>query len=380
MTTPVPKASRGRQFLLGTVLMLMNGMSVLPQDSVQKGKSTFSVKVEIVNVFVTVRDKLGGLVRDLTQEDFTLSEDGRKQTISFFSKEIDLPLTIGLIVDTSPSEAKMMPELQAASRVFLKKMIQQGKDNTFLMQFGETGMTDGQYEGKVELLQDLTSSPALIDEGIGQLGHMNSMAGKPSLRRRSADTGMGADFNTMLADSVYMASDEILKPVQGRKALIVLGDGFHVGNRMEMAVAAAQEADALIYTIRIYDSSGAGPGGFGGGRSMFGGPPGFGGGRGMFGGPPGFGGGPGGSSIGSPDEWAENLKALSKKTGGAYFEAGSRTLVQIFAQIEEELRSQYSLGYTPGKNQNSGYRKIKVEVPKKMLVVNGREGYYPPQK
>jgi len=173
-----------------------------------------------------------------------------------------------------------------------------------------------------------------------------------------------------------------MKKQQGRKALFILGDGDHIGNREEMAIAAALRADTLIYAIRIYDKNFGGGGGW---RSL-GQIPGMGGpdmGRGGRGGGPG--GGPGGGRGGrgsgggpNPADGKKNLQILSSRTGGAYFEVGKKeTLERIYGKIEEELRSQYSLGYAPDASAQSGYRRIKIDVQKKGLVVQGREGYYP---
>lgn len=333
----------GKMHFLVAALILTGGSIAVSQTGRRVERPTFSARVEIVNVFVSVCDKKGRFVRDLLKEDFTLKEEGRKQTISYFSRETSLPLTIGLVVDTSPSLNKMMEEERDAGLLFLNSIIRPGKDHVFLMQFGEeqSGKSlygDTQYEGWIELIQDLTSTATLIEEGINLLGQQETMImERPLEPRRSPAMVMNTDFNTMLADSICVASENILKQQSGRKAIVILGDGFHVGYKLGMAVTAAQKADVLIYTIRMYDK------GFGG----------------NFG------------------EWETNLKTLSKETGGTYFEMGKKqTLAQIFAKIEEELRSQYNLGYIPDKNDKNGFRKIEVRVRKKGMVVKAREGYY----
>jgi VWFA-related protein len=372
MLSPRLKALPTSKTLLSAIFIIMSSLIVRPEETRHAAKSTFSVDVEVVNVFVSVRDKNGAFIKDLTQDDFVLSEDGRKQSIRYFSRETDLPLTIGLIVDASPSESNMMEEEKTASRIFLNKMIRQDKDNAFLMQFGD----------EVELLQDLTSSHKKLAASINLLAQRSAGMpgmptspmpnGKPVLRRRSEAT-YSSNFYTLLSDSIYLASEEILKPQLGRKALIILGDGYHVGERREIAIAAAQEADTLIYTIRIFDkeftrnSGGFGGGGFGGG--------GFGGG--------GFGGGGFGFPGSGLDEsaWKKDLKTFSSKTGGTYFETGKKGVLEdIYGKIEEELRSQYSLGYTPDSKAKNGFRKIAIDVKKRGLTAHGREGYYPRSK
>jgi VWFA-related protein len=335
------KISPARRIFLIAVWILAGGIFMLPQDDTQTGTSTFSVGVDVVNAFVTVRDRKGTFIKDLKQEDFTLKEDGRKQTISYFSRESDLPLTIGLVADTSPSMMAVMQHLQIASRAFLKKMIRSEKDRVFAIKFRAVQDNSMTYNGQIELVQGLTASLPLIEKAVNLLG-WDGVGGN----------SFNAEFQTMLGDSIYMAADKILKNVQGRKALIVMGDGYHIGYHMDMAVAAAQEADTLIYTIHIADQNFGNSSGMGGG---------------MF--------GP------NQDVYEANLDILSNKTGGTYFEyKGKQSLEQIYAQIEDELRSQYFLGYMPTKSENNGFRKIRVSVQKEGMIVHAREGYYPRKK
>jgi VWFA-related protein len=364
-----------REILLGAASIVVGTRFLHSQDSPQAVRPKFSVDVEVVNVFVTVRDKKGAIVKDLTREEFTLSEDGRPQAIQYFSRESDLPLTIGLVVDTTPSESNMLEEERSASRVFLNNMLRPEKDTAFLIQYGN----------EIELLQDVTSSREKLEKALNLLqrhslernnrGRGRSMPQQPTGRRRESDP-----YATVLADAVFLASGEIMGLQEGRKALIILGDGDHVGDRMEEAITAAQKADTLIYAIRIYDKD-FGAGGRGSGRP---GEPG------RF--PPGGGPGgriPGGGGGGGPfpgggrerSDGKENLQTLSRRTGGAYFEVSKKeTLEKIYSQIEEELRSQYSLGYTPEANARDGYRRIEVGIKRKDTIVHGRDGYYPKTK
>jgi VWFA-related protein len=354
MTKRVRKVSSDRRIFLIAVMIFMIGIPVLPQDTLRKdasktGGTTFSVDVEVVNVSASVRDKKGAFVKDLTKEDFTIKEDGRKQTISNFFREDNLPLTIGLIVDASPSTGAVMGQLQFAARIFLKKIIRPEKDRVFIMKIKDIMGAQMSFAGQIDVIQGLTSSSEKIEKAATLIGDENGIPEK----------AIPAQFQTMLADSIYMAVKNM--PLQGRKALIVIGDGFHMDNHMDWAITTAQEADTLIYTIHIYDQGWGGADSMGGMGGVFGG-------AGRMGGP----------ALGGfdPRESANDLKTLSRKTGGAYFEGGEdRNLLQIFAQIEEELRSIYSLGYTPTKNNNSGFRKIKVDVKKPGMAVNAREGY-----
>ena len=343
------KSLTRREVLAGAASILASGFFANAQDGSRGESPKFSVNVEVVNVFVTVRDKKGNIIRDLVQEDFKITEDDRLQTIRYFARESDLPLTIGLIVDTTPSEARMLEEEKRASRVFLNKMLRPDKDNAFLIQ----------YAGEVELLQDLTSSREKLERALNLLQRHSFFGG----------TGRGGPpgfYETVLADAVYLAAEELMKFQQGRKALIILGDGGHVGDRLDTAIEAAQKADTLIYGIRIFD------------REFGGGP--------IYPRMPGPGGGPGigwPTGRGGEDRSQEkpNLKKLSGQTGGAFFEVSKKeTLELIYSKIEEELRSQYNLGYTPEADARNGYRTIKVAVQKKGLVVHSREGYYPRNK
>jgi VWFA-related protein len=289
-----------------------------PELAKREESPTFSVNVNVVNVFVTVRDKKGGLVKDLSREDFTIKEDGRTQSLQYFARESDLPLTIGLIVDTTPSEANMLEEERKASRIFFDNILRPGIDRAFLIQ----------YSDNIELLQYVTSSRGELDRSLNLL--------------RSHSSGIPP--GTVLADAIYHTCEEIMKRQEGRKALILLGDGGHLGSRIRKAIDAAQMADTLIYGIFIYDMGFRGVGGIGYDRTQ--------------------------------DRL--NLRWLSEETGGAYFEVTNKaTLGQIYATIEEELRGQYNLGYVPDTMARNGYRKIRVGVQKKGLTVYSRRGYFP---
>jgi VWFA-related protein len=353
-----------REMLLGAASIVAGSRFLHSQENPQGASPKFSVDVEAVNVFVTVRDKKGAIVKDLTRQDFSLSEDGRPQAIQYFSRESDLPLTVGLVVDTTPSESNMLEEERSASRGFLNNMLRPDKDTAFLIQ----------YSNEIELLQDVTSSREKLEKALNllerhQLERNNRGGrGRPMPQRPSGRRSENNPYATVLADAVYLASDEIMELQEGRKALIIVGDGDHVGDRMEDAITAAQKADTLIYAIRIYDREFEQGGGGRGERGGIGRRP-------PMGGP--F---PGGGAPRNADG-KKNLEMLSSRTGGAYFEVSKKeTLEKIYSQIEEELRSQYNLGYTPDPNAHSGYRRIEVGVKGKDLIVHGRDGYYPKTK
>jgi VWFA-related protein len=338
--------------------------------------ATMSVKVNVVNVFATVRDKHGEINSKLTKDDFVLTEDGRPQTIHYFTKETDLPLTLGLLVDTSLSQRRVLDQERSASRAFLDQMLRVDKDKAFVIHF----------DHEVELLQDLTNSyeklqaalDALQTPQLTRAGTNDPSDSDPNASRGSRRGG-GHGAGTLLYDAVYLASDELMKKQEGRKAVIVLSDGVDHGSRetLESAIATAQRADTEVYSILFKDDEEDGGRRFGGG----GGPRISMGGGGMGG--PGMGGGGRRGGGGYPREehvdGKKILQRISQETGGRMFEVSKKeTVDKIYAQIEEELRNQYSLGYTPDRAADAapGYRKIQLTTKQSDLVVQTRDGYY----
>jgi VWFA-related protein len=349
----------------------------------QDAAATITVDVKVVTLPVTVRDKHGKIVRDLTKDDFTLQEDGRPQAIRYFSQEANLPLTLGLLVDTSRSQTNVLDAERNASRSFLDQMLVQDKDKAFLIHF----------DREVELLQDLTSSREKLQAALELLK-------TPSDRERSKDpndsddsrSGSGSHHGggTQLYDAVYLASNELMKKQRGRKALVILSDGVDRGSKtyLEGAIESAQRADTVVYSIYFADShhedrnEGQRRGG-GMGRGGGGWPGGGGGWPGGGGGYPGGGGrgGPGGGQR-RPEEPRTDgkkiLERISRETGGRFFEVTKKESVgEIYSSIVEELRTQYSMGYSPDKDSAaSGYHHVQLAVKRKDLTVQTREGYY----
>ncbi len=316
---------------------------------------TYITDVNVVNVLATVRDKHGAIVRNLERDDFAIEEDGRPQVIRYFARETGLPLTLGLLVDTSMSERRLIGQERTASGVFLDQVLREDKDKGFLIHF----------DREVELLQDLTSSRQRLKSALGELE-------APELARRQ-DGGRGPGGQrpgggrhrggTTVYDAVLLASDELMKKQSGRKALIVLSDGEDRGSRVTLATAieSAHRADTLVYSILFKDDQPFQHGGFGG--------PGWGGHRG------------GGRRMPSPESRPDGkkvLQQLSRETGGGFFEVSRKLpLDKIYAQLDEELRSQYSLGFTSDrKDAGPGYRSLHVTTKAKDLTVQAREGYY----
>jgi VWFA-related protein len=353
--------SRRRLFALLPALpaaKLLIAQQVAPQnppDQQKPANPTFSTGVNVVNVFATVHDKDGHIVSNLGKEDFILQEDGHPQTIAYFSRETDLPLTLGLLVDTSLSQRRVLGEERTASYSFLDHVLREDRDHAFLIHF----------DREVELLQDLTSSRAKLQKALQELempqnSQQQSGGGGGGGRRGGGYHGGG----TMLYDSILLASDELMKKQKGRKADILLTDGVDNGSKVPIteAIESAQRSDTLVYSIYFTGSEGLpNLGGFG---------------RGGMGGR--HGGGMPRSQENRPDG-KKVLQRISKETGGGYFEVTHKQPVdKIYERIQEELRNQYSLGYTSDQpNGEGGYRRISLTVGKKGLIVQTRDGYYP---
>jgi VWFA-related protein len=360
LALPKPVRRRQQLWVLLTVLFLAPAAS-----SQQNEQLHMSVNVKVVNVFATVRNKQGGIVQNLTKADFAVQEDGRPQTIRYFSQEIDLPLTLGLLVDTSLSQRRVLGQERSASETFLDEVLRENKDKAFVIHF----------DHQVELLQDVTSSRQLLQAALAGIE-------EPQMQRTRGDDTSGGDpganpggqghrrggqgGGTLLYDAVYLASKEVMTKQQGRKALIVLSDGVDRGSQETLATAieAAQRADTLVYSILFTDDES-----YGG----YGGP-----GRGGMGGMGRHGSWPGRYPQESRPDGKKILDQVCRETGGQLFEVSKKhSIDQIYDDIQNGLRNQYSLGYTPeGTIPGAGYHKITVATNEKGLTVHAREGYY----
>jgi VWFA-related protein len=288
-----------------------------------------SVDVNVVNLYCSVRTKQNALISTLEKSDFTLAEDGTTQTIKYFTKETDLPLTIGLLVDVSGSQRNLIEIERRAASAFFSSVLRK-KDVAFLISFGADS----------ELLQDITGSPRALQEGLNHL-KLNtgvSFGGGPV-------PTMNHQRGTVLYDAVYEAAGEILAKEVGRKAIVLITDGQDEGSTLNMkqAIEAAQKADAIIYGVLYVDRQFYGLGGFAGGYS--------------------------GESV---------LKQMADETGGRLFQVDRKnTLDNVFEQIQQEMRTQYAIGYTPTNSRKDGsYRKIDLRASNKDLKVQVRKGYY----
>jgi VWFA-related protein len=351
--------SRYQKILPATLTFLL---FALPLPSQQP---TYKVTTQVVNVPATVHNKHGQIIRDLKKEDFILQEDGRPQEIHYFALDADLPLTLGLLVDTSLSQRRVLEDERRASYKFLDDMLRK-EDKAFIIHF----------DREAELLQDLTSDrqsleAALTDlhtpdmevshRGGGRGGSWPGGGGGGWPGGGGSRRGGGGGWSgpgTVLYDAAYLASSELMKQLQGRKALIVLTDGVDTGSMvsLERAIEATQRADTIIYSILFYDAQIYNTmGGFGGvwGRS----------------------GGVGGLPYGADGK--KVLKRISEETGGRMFEVSSKLPIEkVYEQIADELRNQYNLGFTPQSDEPLGYHKIQLKTKQKDLVVQARAGYY----
>jgi len=282
-------------------------------------------QVNLVNLFVTVRDKNKRIVTDLKKEDFKLAEDGQDQQIAFFSKEVTLPITLALLLDTSGSEQFMLGAIQDMGGRFMDRVLRKG-DEALVMSFD----TD------VDLLSDFTEDRGQLDRAIRKTRINTPMSGgmiNPGPVPTSHVTG------TALYDAIYLACNEKLNTEAGRKAIVIVTDAQDEGSkvRLEEAVEAAQRTDTVIHILLVAD--------------------------------PHFGGNPG------------VAHKITEETGGRMIVANSeKHLAEAFDQISEELRSQYTLGYYPTNTTHDGkFRKIKVDMSNHDLKVLARKGYYAPK-
>jgi VWFA-related protein len=287
------------------------------------------VDVSLVNLYFTVRENRGGYVANLTKDDLEVYEDGQPQTIKTFARETDQPLTLGLLVDVSGSQMRLLEDERAASARFFDQVLRP-KDMAFLLSFGVES----------ELLQDFTNSRSLLEKALRDM-RMNAGVGGVMTPTTVPGSGRG----TVLYEAVWLASREKMRTEVGRKALVLITDGDDQGSRTKPAEAieAAQKSDSILYVILYEDPRFHSP---------------------MFGGRP--------SAEGE-------MRRMTDDTGGRTFRVDRRnSLNDIYNQLQEELRSQYVIAYTPtNAERDGGFRKVEIRVKnRKDLKVQARKGYY----
>jgi VWFA-related protein len=333
---------------------LLASLPVLPAAL----RAQFTTDVKVVNLFANVRDKKDQIVRGLTKTDFLLDEEGKPQEVRYFSAESNLPLIVGLLVDTSGSTRFVLPDERAASEQFLRQVLRPKEDRAFVIHF----------DNEVELLQDLTGSREALEQALAELqtptfqrrggyggGYPGGGGGRyPGGGRqgRGGGGGGGGRGGTSLYDAVFLGADEIMKKETGRKALILLSDGEDNGSRLPLsqAIESAQRADTLVYTIlfsdRDFDMAPIRAAARRGGFDL-----------------------PDGRKV---------MRDFAEKTGARFFEVSRHlTFQKVFQIIEEDLRNQYSIGYSPDPPAPAGtYRRIHLKAKTRGLTVQTRDGYF----
>jgi VWFA-related protein len=295
---------------------------------------TLHVDVNLVSLYFTVKDKNNLLVPHLTKEDCSVTDEKEPVTIKNFSAEVNQPLTLGILIDTSGSQMRVLELEKDAGSQFLSRVIK-SKDQAFVLSF----------DVNVDVLQDFTNSPRLLSRALNK-AEINTGGGGGGMPGAGGGTipSIGGQRGTVLYDAVFLASNEKMGSETGRKAMILLTDGEDEGSRTKIqeAIAAAQKANVIVYTILIAD-------------------------RGFYGG---FGMGYSGYSA---------MKKMTEETGGRLIDVGNNgaKLQAAFAQIEDELRTEYVASYTPKSTALDGkFHKVNVECKGDGLKVQVRKGYY----
>jgi VWFA-related protein len=298
------------------------------QDDQQQPLETLKVNVNLVSLYFTVHDKHGALIPHLTKDDFTILEDKEPQKIKNFAAENDQPLTLGILLDTSGSQQNVLSLEQQAGAAFLSRVLR-SKDEAFLISF----------DVNLDLLSDYTNNARALARAMDQ-AQINIGSG--------GGGGMpsGTPKGTLLYDAVYSASHEKLQQETGRKAIIILSDGEDQGSvqKLQGAIESAQKSNTIVYVLLCAD------------RGFYG--------RGVY-------------TMGYTGDSA--MRKMAEETGGRVIDVGNsgKKMEDAFAQIEEELRTQYVASYTPTNAKLDGtYRKIDIECKGDGLKALSRKGYY----
>ncbi|HEY4932365.1 MAG TPA: VWA domain-containing protein [Terriglobales bacterium] len=299
------------------------------QQEPEESGQTFKAQVNVVSIFFNVKDHHGLLIPGLMKGDFDVFEDGKPQPVKYFSADANQPLTLGILIDTSPSQERVLTIEQQSCVEFLHSVLRP-KDLAFLINF----------DSDIDLDQDFTTNVSSIARALNKLQIGGGSAGGGPVGMGGGPVPNSHPRSTALYDAIYLAADEKLRNEVGRKAMIVFTDGEDEGSRLKIrdAIEAAQKADTIAYVILIADR--------GGWYQGFG--------------------------LG-------DMRKLAEETGGRVIEVGNnqQKLRDAFDQIQNELRSQYNLGYTPSNNKLDGsYRKIQIKTKTGDYKVQARQGYY----
>lgn len=330
-----------------------NAQETVKDDSGQKNESAeptpppividddevITIDTEVVNVLFTAQDKSRRLLTNLKETDIRLLEDGEPQEATAFYRQIDLPLSLAILIDTSQSQERTLPEEKLAAKSFLEAVVRPTKDEVSIISF----------TGEATLEQGMTSNLARLRRSIdnvqfvppsGSIGAGINTGGTPPISGRNQIT----QGSTAIWDAIWITSEEILGPApeRTRRAIILLSDGVNTfgKKKLDEAVEAAQRSEAVIYSIGIGDNFYSGV-----------------------------------------DE--TSLRKLSDRTGGrAFFPRDERELREAFKLIQDEMRSQYLFAYAPTNQKRDGsYRKIEIqllnqELAKQKITLTHRQGYF----
>jgi VWFA-related protein len=307
----------------------------VPQDS----DEVIKVETNLTNLFFTAADKNKRFITNLKAEDIRVFEDGQPQEIFTFQQNIDTPLSIAILIDTSISEQFTLPQEKAAAQAFLESVMRPQKDEAAIVSFtGDTTLEQG-FTGSIDRLRRAIDRVEFVPPS-GYVGGGVVVNGTPPI----SGTNQSLAGSTAVWDAIWATSEELMgsSAEHTRRALILLTDGDDTSSRMKMheAIEKAQKADALIYAIGIGD------------RYQF-----------------------------NVNEGA--LRKIAGETGGrAYFPKHERDLNDAFTQIQRDLREQYLVAYSPtNKARDGSYRKIEIQVinpelKQQNLKLNYRAGYF----
>lgn len=307
----------------------------IPQDS----DEVVRVDTNLTNIFFTAADKNKRFISELKAEDIRVLEDGQQQEIFTFQQNIDLPLSLAILIDTSASEERTLPDEKEAARAFLESVLRPNRDEAAVLSFtGETTLEQG-FSGNIERLRRAIDRVEFIPPS-GYIGGGVVVNGTPPI----SGTNQALAGSTAIWDAVWATAEELISTSaeHTRRAIILLTDGVDTSSRMKMseAIDRAQKADALIYAIGIGD------------RYTF-----------------------------NVNEGS--LKKIAEQTGGrAYFPRHERDLRDAFAQIQRDLREQYLVAYSPtNKARDGSFRKIEIQLvnpalKQQNLKLNYRTGYF----
>jgi len=297
----------------------------------QGPEETLKITVNLVGVFFNVKDKHGLLIPNLTKDDFEVFEDGKPQTIKYFAAESNLPLTLGILIDSSGSQMRVLDMEKEVGGAFLKQILTD-KDEAYVIDFNIDA----------SLVQDFTRDVHRLQAALNKV-KINTGVTQPMIGSGGPVPTAAAARGTVLYDAVYLSAHDMLAKEVGRKSMILLTDGEDEGSQLKIkdAIEAAQKADAIVYVLLCAD-------------------------RGFYG------------SYGMGYSGEGEMRKLTEATGGRVINVGNKfdKLREAFDQIAAELRSQYNIGFTSTNTKLDGsYRKLEIKA-KQNYKIQSRAGYY----